>query len=49
MYKTTLTNIDVKLTELKKLMLQKIKIELQKTDEIDKSDKALTEKIKKIN
>ena len=30
-------------------MYQKLKIEIQKTDEIDKSDKALTEKIKKIN
>ena len=45
----SIIDLGYKLTELKKLMLQKIKIELQKTDEIDKSDKALTEKIKKIN
>lgn len=49
MYKTTLGNIDVKLKELKILMHQKEKIEYQKKEEIDNSDKDLTDKIKKIN
>jgi len=49
MYKTTLGNIDQKLKELKTLMHQKEKIEYQKRDEIDNSDKIQNEKIKKIN
>ena len=49
MYKTTLTNIDDKLKELKQLLHKKEKIEYQKKDEIDKSDKDLNDKIVKIN
>ena len=49
LYKTTLLNIDDKLRDLKILLHKKQKIEYQKKDEIDNSDRELTEKLKKIN